>query len=1111
MTINNINVNIDINNSTLNSMTFSKDTDITNSDFSIEDKIYFNNDNYGNTVFDKTINISNNSDLMDQFFLELEKEIINMANDITAKNMHELMTKKYSIPNEITHIITIKPDTDPIKQKTRGVPESFRAELKKTLIEMKEAGMIVDSKSPWCSPIRLVKKSDGSIRICVDFRKVNNETVKDSYPMPKIEDIFNRVAKAKIYSTIDLAQGYHQVSMDKNSRPMTAFSTSWGFWEYTVMPMGLTNACATFQRVMNHALEGLDEICCAYLDDIIIFSEDVESHLKHVELIIDRLRKNNLKIKLSKCKFARRRIEYLSHIIENGTITPNNLKIQAVSKALRPKTVKQVQAFLGLTSYYRRFIKNYANIASPLINLTRKGVPFLWTIECETAFETLKMYLTSEEHVLALPQFDREFRIEADASKFGLGGVLSQSKDNKKDKNGKITKSFRPIAYFSKHLSKTESNYSASERELLAIVLSVEHFKQYLYGRHFTILTDHEPLKFLTVTDVPAPRLARLLRRLNIYNYTIEYRAGKQNGNADALSRMMPDDDFPLDVETDDTVFINAMHLNDNKVNMDQIKDDNLNWIISLLKRNKEKPKIEVFDTPEKRSLYKQWNRLKFFNNSLFREYSDENDKTFYQYIVPKVDREFILANSHDTAVCGHLGFHKTNDRIINKFYWYKQADDIKKYVNECVECQKLKTLNKKYKAEMQPIFATRPNQIVTTDLMGPLPLSYGKFKHILVIVDHFTKYVEFLPLETASAQETAKRMIEYICRHGVPESILSDRGTNYQSQLISEIWELLDIRRLRTTSYWPQCNGQTERMNKTLQIMIANYVNEKKNDWAEYLPLLQFAYNSAVQTTTKFTPFELTYGRPPRMPLDLLTHQAQLDLYLSAGSYAENLQQTLAEAFVNVSKNTEVSIQPAKMKHDRLCRAGNFEEGDYVWVLDTATLKGVSKKLSNRFKGPYKISTKVDDATYKVKALKGSRTTMVNKARLKKCFERQVLTDNKGDTLELLNANNKSNMSIPGIDKPAVTFSDEIEIIDENTTTTDVNIKHINQNQNKNSNKNYSAKKPRDDIIEKTKSGAPKKIRGKPITIEKKNTSYTELIEQRPKRTKKKPERLQA
>jgi hypothetical protein len=904
--------------------------------------------------------------------------------------MFDIMEGHVNATETITHIITVEPGTKPIKQKTRGIPQAFQAEFKRTIKEMKDSGMIVDSKSPWCSPVRLVKKPDGSIRVCIDFRKLNSVTKKDSYPIPKIDNLFTHLAKAKVYSTIDLASGYHQVKMDPNSREYTAFATQWGFYEYTVMAMGLTNACATFQRLMEKVLDGYIGVCClVYLDDIILYSETLDQHKIDVENIITRLKAFNLKIKPSKCKFARSRIEYLSHVIENGTLKPNPAKTAAVNNAKIPKTVKQVQAFLGLVGYYRKFIKNCSGIASPLIKLTEKNTEFKWSEECESAFQQLKSYLVSDKHVLALPDYDKEFVVEADASKVGIGGVLSQ----------KIGRHYQPIAYFSKHLTKTERNYSTSERELLAIILSVEHFKEYVYGRQFKILSDHEPLKFLATTDVPSPRLARLQRRLNIYNQVIEYRAGKNHGNADALSRMVDEEEEDGIEQPEDTV-INVIKLKQN-TNNSQLLDGNLKWIMELLQANKTRPIITEFENIERKSLYTQWNRLKITNKILFREYLDQYDRVLCQYVVPKSEREFVLKNSHDTVCCGHLGYEKTRERIVHKYYWYKCAQEIKTYCEECVKCQQFKTSNKYNTAKLKPYVATRPNQMVSADVFGPIPTTARANKYILVVTDLFTKYVEFFPLETQSAHETARKMIEYISRHSVMEQILTDQGRNFQSELLSEIWECLDVHKTRTTPYFPSANGQAERMMRSMQNMLANYVNEQKNNWDDYLPLLQLAYNTAVHSSHKYTPFELQFGRDPKLPLDLMSQRAKIELYFTPDSYATMLQNELPNVYKQVKQNIELSVKPNKIRHDRTVRAAVFKVNEYCWVLDTAKLKGVSKKLSHRWKGPYIVVEVIDDANYKVKLVQGKKTITVNKSRLKRCYERKILEDMNNNTVE--------------------------------------------------------------------------------------------------------------
>jgi hypothetical protein len=653
--------------------------------------------------------------------------------------------------------------------------------------------------------------------------------------------------------------------------------------------------------------------------------------------------------------------------------------------------VKQVQAFLGLVSYYRKFIKNCSSIASPLIKLTEKKAIFNWTENCEQSFQTLKNFLVSE-NVLALPDFSKEFVVEADASQIGVGAVLSQ----------KIDRHYRPIAYFSKHLNKTEQNYSTSERELLAIVLAVEHFKEYLYGREFKILSDHEPLKFLATTDAPHPRLARLQKRLSVYTHSIEYRAGKNHGNADSLSRMVDESLHENDTTLQaDEVVINVINfkpkVNENK----QTSDPNLKWIMDLLKSNRIRPNISEFENAECKSLYTQLKRLKIIDNVLFREYMDQYDRIMCQYVVPKHERDFILKNSHDTLFCGHLGFQKTHDRIIHKYYWYKQADDIKRYCRECTNCQRYKTSNKYNKAKLKPYIASRPNQIVSADVFGPIPTTINDNKYILVVSDLFTKYVEFFALKTQTAEETANKLVEYVSRHSVMDTILTDQGRNFQSELMDELWELFDVHKVRTTPYFPSANGQCERMMRSMQNMLENYCNEQKNNWDKHLALLQLAYNSAVHTSHNFTPFELEHGRLPRLPLDLLSQRSKLKLNFTPDSYATQLQNELPLIYEQVQKNIKISVNRNKIRHDRQCRAANFVAGDYVWCLDTAKLKGVSKKLSARWKGPYVIKEVIDDANYKLKLVNSKKVLVVNKSKLKRCFERKILTDSAENTLD--------------------------------------------------------------------------------------------------------------
>jgi hypothetical protein len=397
------------------------------------------------------------------------------------------------------------------------------------LEEMLAAGIVEPSTSEWAAPIVLVKKKDGTLRFCVDYRRLNSVSKVDPYPMPRIDELIDKLGGAKYLTTMDLAKGYWQVPMDGSSREKTAFITHQGLFQFTVMPFGLQGAPATFQRMMDRLIKGKSEFAAAYLDDLVIFSESWEQHLGHLEQVLECLRKAGLTAKPSKCQFAMGQCIYLGHVVGNGTVQPETSKVAAVEQWPPPETKKQVRAFLGLTGYYRKFIPNYAAIASPLSDLTRKYSPnkIVWTEQCDNAFQKLKAILCSSP-ILFGPQFDRDFILQTDASDRGVGAVLSQMGDDGKE---------HPIAYFSKKLLQREEKYSTVEKECLAVKLGIQAFRVYLLGRPFKIQMDHRSLIWLDRLKDANPRLARWSLALQPYQYHIDYRPGSANGNADALSR----------------------------------------------------------------------------------------------------------------------------------------------------------------------------------------------------------------------------------------------------------------------------------------------------------------------------------------------------------------------------------------------------------------------------------------------------------------------------------------------------------------------------------------------------------------------------------------------
>jgi hypothetical protein len=438
-----------------------------------------------------------------------------------------------SSTNAVKHSITVVPGTTPINTKSYRLPEAQKAEIEKQVDEMLDKGIIEQSSSPWNSPLLIVpKKADASgerkWRVVVDFRKLNEKTIGNAYPLPDITEILDQLGQSKYFSCIDMVMGYHQIELDPKDKEKTAFSTKQGHWEYRRMPFGLKTAPATFQSMMNSVLSGLTgSRCFVFLDDVVIYARSLAEHDVKLREVFARLRKYNLKLQPDKCEFLRKEVNYLGHVITENGVRPDPTKVEAVEKFPRPVNEKQLKSFLGMIGYYRKFIPKFSKIASPLHALLKKGASFEWTVNQENAFQGLKDKLITQP-ILQFPDFTKEFILTTDASNLGLGAVLSQ---------GEIGKDL-PIAYASRNLNQAEKNYSTSEKELLAIIWAVKHFRPYLYGRKFKIACDHKPLTWIMNVKDPGSRLVRWRIKLEEYDYEIIYKKGAINTNADALSRI---------------------------------------------------------------------------------------------------------------------------------------------------------------------------------------------------------------------------------------------------------------------------------------------------------------------------------------------------------------------------------------------------------------------------------------------------------------------------------------------------------------------------------------------------------------------------------------------
>ena len=681
-----------------------------------------------------------------------------------------------------TDVVTHSIDTGdhrPIHQHPRRIPFALRSQVDEMVQDMLDQGVIQPTSSPWASPIVLVKKKDGSMRFCVDYRQLNAITKLDVYPLPRIDDTLDVLAGARLFTTLDLASGYWQVSLDPAAREKTAFVTHAGLYEFEVMPFGLCNAPATFQRLMEVVLAGLTRNqCFVYLDDILIISRTWEEHLGNLQLVFDRLRSAGLRLRPKKCPFAQQKALYLGHIVSEQGIEVDTQKVDRVRHYPVPTNLKTLQRFLGLVSYYRRFIPNLSRIASPLYCLTRKNTPFLWSHSCRESFEKLKALLTSTP-VLAFPNFQQPFILETDASGCGLGAVLAQQQEDG---------STRPIAYASRGLQKHEQNYSISELEALAVVWTSKHFHVYLYGHHCTVFTDHSALKSLLNTPPPSGKLARWGLAIQELDLDIQYRSGESNANADALSRVPPLMDQP-NIESAQEK---------SPPLLDQSNTESLqNELNPLVARQEAEPVLVESEAPTEQTEAptEEWQKMQrpdgefattiaYLENEtlpsdpgsarrlvLTAEQFSLIDGVLYHVqtgghlmlVVPEVLRYKLFQEAHEGMFSGHLREAKIYSQLSKHYWWPGIRADVRKWCKACLVCATHHT-GRAAKPPLCPIPVAGPFDCVGVDVLQ-LPRTLDGNQYAVVFVDYLTKWPEVFAVPNQSAETIANLFVREIIK----------------------------------------------------------------------------------------------------------------------------------------------------------------------------------------------------------------------------------------------------------------------------------------------------------------------------------------------------------
>ena len=1118
-----------------------------------------------------------------------------------------------------THKINVYPGSKPIKIPNRRMPLHYKQDLQEKLDAFLDKKLIAPCHSPYSAPAMLVPKKNGKLRLVIDYRQLNSQTIKSCWPIPSIEEIFDTLDGSSVFSTIDMSWGFYQLPLDESSQDYTAFSTPFGSFKWLVMPMGLTNSPPTFQNLMEIVLAKLIwKTTVPYLDDCIIFAASPEEHLERVREVLGRFRQANLKINPLKCEFFRTKVHFLGHVISKEGLQVDPTKIAAVKEFPVPINQTQVKSFLGLCSYYRRYIKNFAEIARPLHKASETNSPFKWTTEAEQAFEDLKARLLTTP-ILAFPTMEDPFILYTDASQLAMGAVLAQVQNGQE----------RAICYASKAFSKSQSKYSATKRELLAMVHFTRYFRHYLLGRKFKIVTDHSALRWLHNFNDPDGLIARWIEKLAAFDYEVQHRPGKSIGHADSLSRiptesvqltqecrtgvpgatkmkncnndeewpnaqsnysvhLLPRDtaSIPLQavIELNEKTNIHSKdktgdlleheqpqekplqeelvitetgivkyrevkgdlfssseslahcisadfkmssgiarsfkrkfpaqypedlskqtvplwvqplpgdgrflyhlltkeryyqkptytslraslehmrsHAETNdvlKISMPQIGcgNDKLDWdLVRRLIREvfdgsnvcitiylppsisleSEGPPVETAkdnepvhadidvrnaqDEDEALKIVKEWVRrgrvprnndlqgspelawklynqfhsLYLANDVLCRRYEPVGSELPYlQQIVPRTLVEHILTNLHSSATSGHLGLAKVMEKVRQRFWWPGFKEDIKLFIKRCSECQRRSDPPKTHRHSLVEWKASYPFHHSGIDFMGPLPASNGN-KVILLIGDHFTKWYEAIPLPDQQATTTATALIEHwICRFGCPYSIHSDQGRNFESKLFQTLMTSLHIDKTRTTAFRPQSNAVIERMNRTIQNMLAKCVNAEQSNWSQQLPYVMMAYRSSVHESTGYSPQFLVHGREISLPIDLMHPAPEAEKPMSPTDFVYNRKLAFQRAFELVRANINKNQKRRNAIYNEKIHGPTYEQGQKVLLHTPVVPVGQTTKFHNPWRGPYVILDCFNEVTYKIRELSTSKELIVHYDRLKPFGEKPATSN---------------------------------------------------------------------------------------------------------------------
>ena len=862
--------------------------------------------------------------------LELRQSYMSML----MKNKNVFSSSKMDLgqAHDMEHKVELK-DNDPVFVQQFRLPQQHLQTIKENVVGWLQAGVIEPAISRYNSPIFCVpKKGSTELRCVLDYRQVNEKTILDKYSIRTIDECVEQVGRAgsKVFSCLDLTSGFWQLRLTTESRPYTAFTIpGMGQYQWIMSPMGLHGTPGTFSRLMDAIMAEAQNVV-TFMDDILIHSHNHKAHLQHLKDALLRLAKAGLKLNPNKCIFGAEEVEYLGHTITSKGVRPGKDKTQAIKEAPQPVNQKQLKSFIGLINYFRGYITNFARRAAPLYKLTRQDSP--WTQgplpeRAKDAFLDLRTAITGRP-VLAFPNPRGQYHLYVDAAlgdevnEGGLGAVLMQE-----DSQGRQ----HPVGYASRRLADHEKNYPAFIAEMTAACFGMEFFHHYLIGRRFSLYTDHKPLT--KISKIHKKTLSRLQLNMQELHPDICYIEGKDNVVADFLSRY-------------EGLGISQVDASPTRISQMQQKDPEMKEIWrkgAELTRTRKIKDVEFEYKGQCKRDFKMSNGVLYVIPPNRKGILQEPGKRQAKIATPQALWKELMQAAHGSKFGGHSGIFKMSERIRQNFWWPGLDEEVKDFIQSCEPCQRASNKSLTPPPPLQPLpETTRPNQRVHIDLFGSLKSSTNKNHFVLVITDAFTKFTRLVPIPDKAASTVTQALLDhFIYIFGVPERIISDQGNEFCSQFQKLLWESLDIQHDVTTPYHPQTNASAEVFNKTMAHYLATALLESEKstlDWELYLGPLMFSYNTAVNKSTKVTPFGATFGYDPRVPLWEGVQHPNDDQLQGDGSFADHLahlrmtQYTARKVVHHNSQHARQSYQDQHDKHQENAFP-SYEPGDSVWI----------------------------------------------------------------------------------------------------------------------------------------------------------------------------------